>query len=148
MNVSHANSKSTSEDIDQLFRESDVVCLCLPLKAETRHMVDARRLGMLKKRAYLINVARGAIIDQTALIDSLTRKSFAGVGLDVFEGEPGQSGNIPEQIMELVALPNVVATPHGSFNTQESLDRKGAEILANIRACLDGKPINVVNGVI
>lgn len=52
-----------------------------------------------------------------------------------------------EQIRELVALPNVVATPHSAFNSQESLDRKGAEILANIRACQDGKPMNVINGL-
>jgi len=145
MSVSHTNSKSTPEDIDQLFQNSDVVCLCLPLTSQTRHMVDEKRLRMLKKSAYLINVSRGAIIDQTALIESLTRQDFAGAGLDVFDGEPGSSGTMSEQIMKLVELPNVATTPHSAFNTPESLDRKGAEVLANIRACLDGKPINVVN---
>lgn len=89
MTVSHTNSKSTAGDIDQLFQSSDVVCLCLPLTSETRHIVGARRLKMLKKTAYLINVARGAIIDQTALLESLTHNDFAGAGLDVFDGEPG-----------------------------------------------------------
>jgi phosphoglycerate dehydrogenase-like enzyme len=145
MTVSHTNSKSMPEEIDELFQTSDVVCLCLPLTDETRHMVDKRRLGMLKQTAYLINVARGAIVDQAALLEALTNKQFAGAGLDVFDGEPGQSGAMSEQIMKLVALPNVVATPHSAFNTPESLDRKGAEIVANIRACLDGLPINIVN---
>lgn len=145
MTVNHTNSKSTPEEVDELFRSSDVICLCLPLTPETRHMVDARRLHMLRKTAYLINVARGAIVDQAELIQALQRGDFAGAGLDVFEGEPGQSGAIPDQIMELVSLPSVVATPHSAFNTKESLDRKGAEILANIKACLEGRPINVIN---
>jgi D-3-phosphoglycerate dehydrogenase len=146
MAVSYTNSKSTPEEIDRLFQESDVVCLCLPLNDTTRHMVDARRLRMLKKSAYLINVARGAIVDQTALLEALRAGWFAGAGLDVFDGEPGTSGAMSDQIKELVALSNVVATPHSAFNTRESLDRKGAEILANIQACIDGAPMNVVNG--
>lgn len=146
MSVSHTNSKSSAEDIDKIFADSDVVCLCLPLTNETRHMVDARRLGMLKKSAYLINVARGPIIDQSALVEALKRNDFAGAGLDVYDGEPGATGQISEQIQQLVSLPNVVATPHSAFNTHEALDRKGAEIVANIKACLDGQPINVVNG--
>ena len=145
MEVIHTNSKSTLEEVDQLFENCDVVCLCLPLTNATHHMVDKRRLQMLKKTAYLINVARGAIVDQEALIEALTNNEIAGAGLDVFEGEPGQSGEMAEGIRRLVALPNVVATPHSAFNTHESLDRKGAEILANIKACIDGKPINVVN---
>ncbi len=145
MTVSYTNSKSTPEAIDQLFQDSDVVCLCLPLTDKTRHMVDERRLKMLQKHAYLINVSRGAIIYQPALVEALINKDFAGAGLDVFEGEPGASGVMSDQTRELIALPNVVATPHSAFNTLESLDRKGAEILANIQACLDGRPMNVVN---
>lgn len=145
MTVEHANSKSTPEEIDQLIQTSDVVCLCLPLNDKTRHMIDDRRLRMLKERAYLINVARGAIVDQMALLQVLREKRIAGAGLDVFDGEPGADGAVSGQIMELVSLPNVVATPHSAFNTRESLDRKGAEIVANIQACMDGAPINVVS---
>ncbi|MDB5176317.1 MAG: glycerate dehydrogenase [Candidatus Saccharibacteria bacterium] len=146
MTVSYTNSKSTPEQIDQLFQTSDVVCLCLPLTSDTHHMVDARRLKLLKQSAYLINVARGAIIDQAALLEALKQKQFAGAGMDVFEDEPGASGEISPQIAELLSLPNVVATPHSAFNTPEALDRKGAEIVANVQACLDGAPVNVVNG--
>ena len=145
MEVSHTNSQSTPDEIDQVFQTSDVICLCLPLTPETRGMVDARRLQMLKKTAYLINIARGPIIDQTALLESLSANQFAGAGLDVFDGEPSADGQISEQIRQLIALPNVVATPHSAFNTPEALDRKGAEIVANIRACVDDTPINVVN---
>ena len=145
MTVTYANSKSTPEEIDQLIQDSDVVCLCLPLTDSTRHLLDERRLRMLKKSAYLINVARGAIVDQTVLLRALKEGWLAGAGLDVFEGEPGADGELSGQILELVSLPNVVASPHSAFNTLESLDRKGAEIVANIQACIDGAPINVVN---
>lgn len=145
MTVAYTNSASTPDEVDRLFQESDVVCLCLPLTEKTRHMVDERRLGLLKQSAYLINVSRGAIIDQTALLEALKRQSFAGAGLDVFEGEPGVSGEMSQQITELISLPNVVATPHSAFNTAEALDRKGAEILADIESCVAGSPINVVN---
>lgn len=146
MTVSHTNSKSTPEEIDRIFQTSDVVCLCLPLTSETRGMVDRRRLNMLKESAYLINVARGPIIDQAALLDVLSTKQFAGAGLDVFNGEPSANKELSEQIRELLSLPNVVATPHSAFNTPEALDRKGAEIVANIRACINGVPINAVSG--
>ena len=145
MTFGYVNSTSTSDELDDLLKTSDVVCLCLPLNEKTRSMIDRRRLGLLKKSTFLINVARGAIIDQAALLEALQNKAFAGAGLDVFDGEPGAGGPMSDQIRELVALPNVVATPHSAFNTQESLDRKGAEIMADIKSCVNGRPINVVN---
>jgi phosphoglycerate dehydrogenase-like enzyme len=145
MQVSHTNSKSSPEEIDELIAGSDVVCLCLPLNAKTKHLIDAQRLLLFKPGALLINVARGAIIDQSALLENLRSGKLAGAGLDVFEGEPGAEGEMSEQIRALVSLPNVVATPHSAFNTPETLDRKGAEIVANIKACLRGDPINIVN---
>ncbi len=145
MSVEHVDSKSSSSELDELLALSDVVCLCLPLDEKTRGLIDGRRLGLLKKTAYLINVARGAIIDQGALLESLQNNTIAGAGLDVFVGEPGSSGEISEQIRSIVSLPNVVATPHSAFNTPESLDRLGAEIVTNIKSCIEGSPINVVN---
>lgn len=147
MKVNHTNSKSSDEETDDLFRNSDIVCLCLPLNEQTRHMVDERRLQLLKPTTYLINVSRGAIIDQPALLASLKQKKFAGAGLDVFEDEPGASGQIPAEILELVQLPNVVPSPHIAFNTPEAADRLGQEILSNIQACLNGKPMNIVNDI-
>jgi phosphoglycerate dehydrogenase-like enzyme len=112
MQVSYVNSTSSPDDLDQLLQNSDVVCLCLPLTDRTHHLLDRRRLQLLKKSAYLINVARGAIVDQAALLECLQQGDLAGAGLDVFEGEPPASGTLPEQIQALVNLPNVVATPH------------------------------------
>jgi len=145
MKVIWVNSKSTAVEIDDLLRASDVVCLCLPLNKSTHHMIDKRRLGLLKKTAYLLNVARGAIVDQAALLEALQGQDFAGAGLDVFEGEPDAEGEISDQIRALVGLPNVVATPHSAFNTPETLDRKGAEILSDIQSCLAGRPQNMLN---
>jgi D-3-phosphoglycerate dehydrogenase len=145
MKVIYTDSKSTPEELDQLMKDSDVVCLACPLRNNTRGMIDMRRLKMLKKTAYLINVARGAVIDQKALITCLKEKSFAGAGLDVFDGEPPNQGEVSAEIMELVNLPNVIGTPHTAFNTPEAHVRKGAEIMANIQSCLNGTPQNVVN---
>lgn len=146
LEVNYINSTSTPDDIDNLLKNSDFVCVCLPLNERTRHLIDDRRLKLLKKTAYLINVARGAIIDQKALIESLKRRDFAGAGLDVYEGEPGSPKSTPSnEILELVRLPNVVATPHAAFNTPEALDRKGKEVYENILACVEGNPKNIVN---
>lgn len=145
MIVEHVNSSSTQAEIDQLVAQSDVIVLCLPLTDQTRNMIDERRISMMKPTSYLINVARGAITDQTALLTALRDRRIAGAGLDVFTGEPGAAGQMSDEIMQLVALPNVVTTPHSAFNTIESLHRKGAEILANIQACIAGHPKNIVN---
>lgn len=144
MDVTYVNSKSTPDQVDKLVANSDVVCICAPLNESTRSLVDDRRLRLLKKSALLVNVGRGAIIDQRALIKHLKVGSFAA-GLDVFDGEPDAKGVLPEEIHDLVNLPNVVATPHTAYNTPETLDRLGAEMLANIKSCIEGSPINVVN---
>jgi phosphoglycerate dehydrogenase-like enzyme len=144
MEVSYVNSKSTNEEVDKLLRESDVVCICAQLNDSTRHMVDSRRLALTKKGAYLINVSRGAVIDQKALIAIIKQGHFAGVGLDVFENEP-LVGKAEGEITELVNLPRVVGVPHIGAATIESTRRLADEIYKNISACIAGKPINIVN---
>ena len=144
MTTVHVNSKSTPAEIDELIVSSDVVVLCLPLNKTTRHMIDQRRLGLLKKQALLINVARGAIIDQLALVTALKNNQFAGAGLDVFENE-ALSGMPTAEIVELAKMPNVVATPHTAYNATGTVERLGAELLASIEACLTGNPKNIVN---
>jgi len=143
MSVSYVNSKSTAKDIDKLLSSSDFVIICAPLNDGTRNLVDERRLNLLKETAILVNVGRGAVTDQEALIKVLKNKKIRGAGLDVFDGEPltGVPGDI---IIELAKLPNVVATPHMAYNTEEINDKQGAEILSNLQSCLDGSPINVV----
>jgi phosphoglycerate dehydrogenase-like enzyme len=144
MDCSYVNSKSTSEDLDTLLSSSDVVILCVPLNDATRGLIDARRLALLKPTAYLVNVARGAIVDQDALLGALRESKIAGAALDVFVDEP-LAGVPSEQIVELAKLPNVVATPHIGYNTEETTFRLGEEIYSSIVACVNEQPVNIVN---
>jgi D-3-phosphoglycerate dehydrogenase len=143
MNVSHVNSKSTAEEVDRLLSDSDFVAICAPLNGSTHNLVDQRRLSLLKPTAVLVNVGRGAVVDQDALIAMLRAKKIRGAGLDVFDGEP-LTGTPNDTIVEMAKLPNVIATPHTAYNTEEINDKQGAEILANLKSCIEGKPINVV----
>lgn len=143
LEVFYSNSKSTADETDGLLRTSDFVIICAPLTDSTRNLIDERRLSLLKPTAVLINVGRGAIINQKALLDVLKAHQIRGAGIDVFDGEP-LTGSPNDEIIELASLPNVVATPHIAYNTAEIHDKQGAEILADIRSCLDGSPINVV----
>ncbi len=145
MKVTFVNSKSSAEDVDNLLTWSDVVCICAPLNDSTKGMINERRLSLLKSTALLINVGRGAIIDQMALTHALKRGEFAGAGLDVFVGEPGAKGALPSEIHELVSLPNVISSPHSAYNTLETRERLGAEMVDNIKSCINETPINIVN---
>ncbi len=143
MNVSYVNSKSTPDDVDRIVRNSDFLVICTPLNGGTRNLIDERRLNLLKPTAVLVNVGRGAVLDQNALMKLLQNKKIRGAGLDVFDGEP-LTGVPSDTMVALAKLPNVVATPHIAYNTEEIKDKQGVEILANVQSCIDGKPINVV----
>jgi phosphoglycerate dehydrogenase-like enzyme len=144
MQVSHTNSHSTSEELDSLMSDSDVVVLCLPLNEDTKGIIDARRLGLMRSSAVLVNVARGAIVNQTALRAALESGQIRGAGLDVFAGEP-LTGTPSAEIVALSQLPNVVATPHIGYNTKETAVRLGIELLADIQSCIGKAPIHAVN---
>jgi D-3-phosphoglycerate dehydrogenase len=107
-------------DIDQLLREADFVSLHVPLTAETRHFFDADKLRRMKPAAVLINTSRGALIDESALIDALQRQHIAGAALDVFEGIDvfGSPGAAPKH--PLLELNNVLLTPHCAGSSVES----------------------------
>jgi glyoxylate reductase len=125
--------------LEQLLRESDFVSLHAPLNAETRHMISDKQFALMKPTAYIINTARGAIIDEKALIRALKKKQIAGAGLDVFEHEP----NVPAA---LKALPNVVLTPHLGSAVMEIRDKMATIVVDNIEALIDGgMPPNCVN---
>lgn len=143
LNVRYANSKSTTNEIDTLLSDADFVIICAPLTDDTRNLIDERRLNLLKPTAVLVNVGRGAIVEQNALIKALKSKKIRGAGLDVFDGEP-LTGAPNKTIIELAGLPNVIATPHIAYNTEEINDKQGKEILKNIQSCVGGNPINVV----
>jgi phosphoglycerate dehydrogenase-like enzyme len=115
-------------DIETLFREADFLAVNCPLTDATRGLVDARLLGLMKPTAYLINTARGPIVDERALRDALVSGRIAGAGLDVFEEEPVRTSN------PLLQLDNVVVTPHGICFTDECM-RRLAE--SAFRAALD-----------
>lgn len=127
-------------DLDTLFRESDILAVNCPLMSSTRHLVNAERLALMKPTAFLINTARGPIIDQKALTRVLQERRIAGAGLDVFEPEP------PDMADPLLQLDNVVLSPHALCWTDQCFSGTG---VADIRAVLDvmhGRdPTGVVN---
>jgi glyoxylate reductase len=125
--------------LEQLLRAADVVSLHCPLTPETRHLLDARRLALMKPTAYLINTARGPIVEEPALVEALRARRIAGAGLDVYEAEP-------ELAPGLADLPNAILFPHigsSTLGAREGMARLAAE---NIRAALEGRrPSNLVN---
>ena len=125
--------------LDRLLQESDFVSLHSPLNSETRHQIGARELALMKPTAFLINTARGAIIDEAALARALENHQLAGAGLDVFEHEP-------EVTPALLAMPNVVTTPHLGSAVVEVREQMANIVVDNIFALLEGKlPPNCVN---
>ncbi len=127
-------------ELDELFRESDVLSVSCPLTPETRHIVNAKRLGLMKRTAYVINTARGPVVDQAALTEALRARRIAGAGLDVFEVEPSAEHD------PLYALDNVILTPHCLCWTDQCFAGNGA---ADIKAVFDvmhgRQPTGIVN---
>jgi glyoxylate reductase len=121
-------------DLDAMIAEADVVSLSCPYTAQTHHLIDAARLRRMKGDAFLINAARGAIVDQDALIDALERGEIAGAGLDVYPNEPHVDPR-------LIALPNVMLLPHLGSATVETRIAMGEKVLANIRAWAKGEDL-------
>jgi len=144
MEIMYANSTSSDEELDNIIRNVDFLSLNLPLTDKTRNLIDKRRLNLLKSSAYIINTARGAIVDQKALMEMLKYNKIAGAALDVYDNEP-LTGKPSHDIVELAMLKNVVATPHIAFNTQEASVRLGDELINNIKNYLEGKLTNLVN---
>jgi len=127
-------------DLDTLFRESDFVSVHVALTKETHHLVDVRKLSLMKKTAYLINNSRGPIVDEKALYNALKEGRIAGAGLDVFEQEPTPTNN------PLLKLENVVVAPHISSASHETRSKMADMAADNLIAFFEGKkPPNLVN---
>lgn len=128
-------------DLERLFAQADVLSLHCPAGAETRQLVNAARLAAMKPSAYLINTARGDLIDEEALIAALQAGQIAGAGLDVFAREP-------QVDPRLIALPNVITLPHLGSATIEGRAHAGEKVIANIRFWADGHrpPDQVLEG--
>ena len=120
-------------DLETLLRESDVVSVLTGLTPETHHMIDATKIALMKSGAYLVNTGRGAVIDETALIDALRTRRIAGAALDTFEVEP-LPGDSPFR-----ALDNVILTPHCVGHTTEGYDEFGPAMVENIARILRGE---------
>lgn len=144
MKVVAANSQTANWELDKIIANADFISLNVPSTPKTKNLMDTRRIGLMKKSAFLINTARGDIVDQKALYSALVDKKIAGAGLDVFMDTP-PVGKAPSDVIKLTRLQNVIATPHVAFNTKEAGEKMGKEMLDNVRAILRGKPINVVN---
>lgn len=128
-------------DLDAALPHADVVTLHCPKTPGTTNLFDARRLARMKPTAYLVNTARGGIVDETALHAALSSGLLAGAGLDVFASEPPALDN------PLLTLPNVICAPHLAGVTREALERMGVQTVRNILSVLDGAPgrAHVVN---
>src|SRR5437763_286470 len=128
-------------DLDAALPRADFVSIHCPKNPETVGMFNAARLKLMKPAAYLVNTARGGIVDEKALYEALKSGKLAGAGLDVFEQEPPPAGH------SLFSLPNVIMAPHVAGVTREAVDRMSEQTARNILSALDGQPIrqNVIN---
>jgi glycerate dehydrogenase len=127
------------DDLDAFLRESDVISLHAPLTAHNAQMVNANFLAKMKPTAFLINTARGGLVDEQALAEALNEGRIAGGGLDVLTKEPPTAGN------PLLTAKNCVITPHIAWASRPARQRLLDVTAANIRAFLAGRPENVVN---
>ncbi|HVL18185.1 MAG TPA: D-glycerate dehydrogenase [Gemmatimonadales bacterium] len=121
-------------ELDEVLREADFVSLHCPATPETRHLMNRERLGLMRPDAFLVNTARGDVVDEGALVEALQQKKIAGAGLDVFEREP-------EVTRALLSMENVVLLPHLGSATTETRVAMGLRALENLRLFFGGKPL-------
>ncbi|MFO1118836.1 MAG: hydroxyacid dehydrogenase [Rhodospirillales bacterium] len=124
-----------ASDLDGLLVESDVISLHCPLTPQTRNLIGARELGLMKPSALLINTARGEIIDEPALAEALTKRKIAGAGLDTFSPEPPAADN------PLWQLDNVIVSPHVGGVTEEARREVSLQTVRNVLTMLNAEPV-------
>lgn len=130
-------------ELDDLLHTSDIVTLHVPLTPETRHLIDGEKLALMKPEAFLLNLARGEVVDEEALAEALEEERLAGAGIDVFTQEPIDPAD------PLLKSPKVILSPHIAGGTNESRIRIITMTIDNVVRVLSGeKPLNVVNGVV
>lgn len=126
-------------DLDNVLKRSDYLSLHCPLTTATKHLLDLDKLKLMKPSAFVINTSRGALIKETDLIEALQKGIVAGAGLDVQEIEPPEPGN------PLYKMSNVILTPHIGWKRLETRQRLINVVAENIKAFIDGAPVNIVN---
>lgn len=144
--LSHDIEKKYSaeyESFDDLLKESDFITIHTPLVASTHHLISEKEFSLMKKTAYLINAARGSIVDEKALVEALKKKKIAGCALDVFEREPDVE-------KELITIPNTILVPHIGSASIETRTKMALIVAENVIAVLVNKtrPPNIVNSEI
>jgi lactate dehydrogenase-like 2-hydroxyacid dehydrogenase len=122
------------ETLEDVLREADFVSLHCPATPETRHLMNQQRFGLMRSDAFLINTARGDVVDEAALVQALDQKTIAGAGLDVFEKEP-------QVTQALVAMDNVVLLPHLGSATRETRVAMGMRAFENLQRFFSGQPL-------
>ena len=134
-----AECGATLVDKDTLFAEGDVVSVHVRLSDRTLGLVGAREIGLMKPSAILVNISRGPIVDEAALIDALQRKAIGGAALDVFDVEPLPAGH------PFLTLDNTLITPHVGYVTDDGYRAFYSGVVENIRAFAAGEPVRVIN---
>jgi glycerate dehydrogenase len=137
--ASDARAGADIVELDTLFARSDVVTLDCPLTADTKHLVNAHRLGLMKPSAFLLNTSRGPLVDEVALADALNGGRLAGAGLDVLSVEPPPPEN------PLFTARNCFITPHIAWATRAARSRLLEVSVKNVEAFLRGQAVNVVS---
>jgi glycerate dehydrogenase len=128
--------------VEQVLRQSDIITLHCPLTPQTRNLINAHTLSLMKPTAFLINTARGALVDECALIEALRERKLAAAALDVISQEPPPDDHpIIQAAKELESL---FVTPHTAWSARETRERLLMEVAENIRAFLEGRPRNLV----
>jgi D-3-phosphoglycerate dehydrogenase len=133
--------KGAVADLRGMLAESDFVSIHCVLNAETRHLIGEPELRAMKPTAFLVNVSRGAIVDESALLMALTEKRIAGAALDVYSQEPLSRQGHP--LSALYEMDNVILSPHLTFYTREAMARLEADTLERCREVLEGRPVTV-----
>ena len=128
--------------VDEVLKSSDFVSLHCPLTPSAKNMIDRRALGLMKTTAFLVNTARGALIDEAALIDALRGKRLAGAALDVISREPPPADH--PIIKAAKELDNLLVTPHCAWSAREARERLMNEVAENITAFIEGRDRNRV----
>ena len=127
--------------LDELLTQSDIITLHLALNDKTHGFIGKEQLDLVKEGSFLINLARGPIVEKRALVDALASGRLAGAAIDVYDKEPVSPND------ELLDFENILVTPHIGFFTAEALERKATMTFQNVKAFMEGQPINVVEGL-
>lgn len=137
--ITDASVVDRQVSLEELLSSADIVSLHCPLTAETKGMIGKEQLAQMKKTAFLINTARGGVVDQDALATALSDGQIAGAALDVFDKEPPLPEDYP-----LLHAPNTIVTPHIGFASVESLEQRADIVFENLYSWLEGRQLNAV----